>query len=196
MGIRCVLCSAVNLLLGSPAVARLRANRTRSQVLFKAVPMKIRLYLKLTRLCGCVLLLVLVATIHAQERTENVFEKVPLELRPRLIERLKEYIRCERTRQYEKLYEFLYDRDDKGKEIYSKTRGEAEDRRGVVQEFMPTFILDTTLDDGDAPTLFLTGPAKLFLKGHIVKKEMSIEARFHDGEWYFSELLESYLHID
>jgi len=95
--------------------------------------MKIRLYLKLTRLCSCVLLLVLVATIHAQERTENVFEKVPLELRPGLIERFKEYIRCERTRQYEKLYEFLY-RNDKtaGKEIYSKTRGEAEDRRGVV----------------------------------------------------------------
>jgi len=160
--------------------------------------MKIRLYLKLTRLCSCVVLLVLVATLHAQERRENVFEKVPLELRQRLIGRLKEYVRSERTRQYEELYELLYDRNDKtaGKETYSKTRGEAEDRRGVVQEFTPTFILDITLNDGDAPTLILTGPARLLLKGHIVKKEMSIEARFHDGEWYFSELLESYLHID
>lgn len=147
---------------------------------------------------SCLLLLLAVATVHAQERTENVFEKVPLESRARLVERLKEYVTYERTRQYEKLYELLYDRDDKnaGKEVYSKSRAEAEGRRGVVQEFTPTFILEITLNDGDAPTLVLTGQAKVFLKGRTVKGEMSIKARLQDGEWYFSELLESYLHID
>jgi hypothetical protein len=156
------------------------------------------MHFKLRRLSSCVLLLLAVATVHAQERTENVFEKVPLEFRPRLIERLKEYVNYERTRQYEKLYELLYDRHDQnaGKEVYSKSRVEAEGRRGVVQEFTPTSILEITLTDGDAPTLSLTGQAKVFLKGRTVKKEMSIEARLHDGEWYFSELLESYLHID
>lgn len=147
---------------------------------------------------SCVLLLFAIATGHAQERRENVFEKVQLELRSRLIERLKEYVTYERTRQYEKLYELLYDRNDKNgdKEGYSKSRMETEGRRGVIQEFTPTSILDSTLQEGDAPILSLTGQARVFLKGRTVKKEMTIEARFHDGEWYFTELLESYLHID
>lgn len=156
------------------------------------------MHFKLRRLSSCLLLLLAGATVHAQERTENVFEKVPLESRARLVERLREYVTYERTRQYEKLYELLYDRDDKnaGKEVYSKSRVEAEGRRGVIQEFTPTFILDITLREGDAPTLHLTGQAKVLLKGRTVKGEMSINARLQDGEWYFSELLESYLHID
>ena len=155
-------------------------------------------HFKLRRLSSCVLLLLAVATVHAQERTENVFEKVPLESRPRLVERLREYVTYERTRQYEKLYELLYDRNDKnaGKEAYSKSRAEAEGRRGVIQEFTPTFILGITLNDGDAPAFSLTGQATVSLKGRTIKKEMSIEARLQDGEWYFSELLESYLHVD
>src|SRR5690349_14990136 len=101
---------------------------------------------KLLHLNSCILLLMAVATAHAQ-RKEKVFEKVPLELRPRLIERLAEYVMYERTRQYEKLYELLYDRNDKntGKEAYSKSRVEAEGRWGIIQEFTPTFILETTL---------------------------------------------------
>ena len=156
------------------------------------------MHCKLRCLISCVLLLLAVATVHAQERTENVFDSVPLELRPRLVERLKEFVTYERTRQYEKLYELLYERDDKnaGKEFYSKSRVEAEGRRGIVQEFTPKFILDITLAEGDAPTLSIKGQAKVFLKGRTVKGEMSIDARFHDGEWYFSELSQSYLHID
>jgi hypothetical protein len=154
------------------------------------------MHFKFRRLSSCVLLLLAVATVHGQERSENVFEKVQLELRPRLIERLKQYVTYERTRQYEKLYELLYDRRDQnaGKEAYSKSRTEAEGRWGIIQEFTPTFILDITLND--APVLSLTGEAKVFIKGRTVKKEMSIYARFQDGEWYFSELLNSYLHID
>ena len=149
-------------------------------------------------LSSFVLLLFAVVTVFAQERRENVFEKVQLELRPRLIERLKEYVTYERTRQYEKLYQLLYDPNDKNgdKEVYSKSRMEAEGRRGVIQEFTPTSILDSTLQEGDVPIISLMGRAKVFLKGRTVKKEMTIEARFHDGEWYFSELLEFYLHID
>jgi hypothetical protein len=115
-----------------------------------------------------------------------------------LVERLKEYVTYEKTRQYEKLYDLLYDRNGKNadKEAYSKSRAEAEDRWGVIQEFTPTFILDITLNDGDAPTLSLKGQARVFLKGRTLKKEMSIDARFHDGDWYFSELSNSYLHID
>jgi hypothetical protein len=155
-------------------------------------------YFKLRRLSSCALLLLAVVTVHAQERTENVFAKVPLESRPRLVERLREFVTYERTRQYEKLYELLYERNDKnaGKEVYSKSRAEAEGRRGIIQEFTPTFILEITLNSGDAPTFSLTGEARVFLKRRTVKKEMTIYAKLQDGEWYFSELLESYLHID
>ena len=156
------------------------------------------MHFKLRRLIGWVLLLLAVATVHAQERTQNIFETIPLESRPRLVERLSEYVTYERTRQYEKLYELLYERNDKnaGKEAYSKSRVEAEGRRGVIQEFTPTVIIGITLNAGDPPTFSLTGQAKVFLKGRTVKKEMTINARLQDGEWYFSELLESYLHID
>ena len=156
------------------------------------------MHFKLRCFSSCVLLLLAVATVPAQERTEKVFEKVPLELRPRLIERLKDYVTYERTRQYGKLYELLYDCNDKdaSKEVYLKSRAEAEGRRGVIQEFTPTVILEITLNEGDAPTLVLTGQSKVLLKGQTVKGEMSIKARLQGGEWYFSELLESYLHLD
>jgi len=159
---------------------------------------KMDMHLKLCRLIGCGLLLLAVVTVHAQERAQNVFETVPLESRPRLVERLGEFVTYERTRQYEKLHELLYERDDKnaGKQVYSKSRVEAEGRKGVVQEFTPTSIIGITLNAGDPPTFSVTGQAKVVLKGRTVKKEMSISARLQDGEWYFSELLESYLHID
>src|SRR5215210_2121199 len=124
------------------------------------------MHFKLSRLSSCVLLLLAVATVRAQERSENVFETVPLEARPRLVERLREYVTYERTRQYEKVYELLYERDDKnaGKEVYSKLRVQTEGRRGVIQEFAPTSILGITLNAGDAPTFSLTGQAKVLLK--------------------------------
>ena len=155
------------------------------------------MHFQLRRL-SCLVLLLAAATVHAQERVENVFDAVPLESRPQLVERLREYVTYERTRQYEKLYELLYDRNDKnaGKEAYSKSRVEAEGRRGIVLEFTPTFIMSITLNDGDPPTFSLTGWAKVSLKGRIAKKEMSINAKLQDGEWYFSELTKSYLHID
>jgi hypothetical protein len=89
---------------------------------------------------------------------------------------LSEYVTYEKTRQYEKLYELLYERNDKNacNEVYSKSRVETEGRRGVIQEFTPTSIIGTTLNEGDAPTFSLTGEAKVLLKGRTVKKEMSI----------------------
>jgi hypothetical protein len=150
------------------------------------------------RLSRCVLVLLAVVAIYSQQRDENVFKSVPLESRPRLVERLREYVTYERTRRYEKVYDLLYERNEKnaGKDVYSKSRVEAEARWGVIQEFTPTSILNITLNEGDAPTFSVTGQAKVLLKGRTVKKEMRLSARLQDGEWYFSELLNSYLHID
>ena len=139
---------------------------------------------------------VFVPTAYGQGRSQNIFDVVPIESRPRLLERLKEYVGYERTREYERLYELLYDRPDKnaGKEAYSTSRLGAEGRIGVVQEFEPSFITNITLNDGDRPTFSLTGRAKVLRRGRIVQKEMTINARLQDGEWYFSELSKGYLH--
>lgn len=151
---------------------------------------------------GCTLLLLAVCIIpplisRAQKRSGRVFDAVPLDSRGRLVERLKEYVAYERSQEYEKVYELLYDRTGKwdNKKAYSTYRLEAEGRSGVVQEFTPTFIMEITMSDG-APTFNLIGQAKVLRKGRTGKKQMSINARFQDGEWYFSELSNVYLHID
>lgn len=135
---------------------------------------------------------------HAQKRSESVFDAIPLDSRPRLVERLNEYVGYERSREYEKLYELLYDRKGKGddKKAYSTYRLDAEGRSGVVQEFMPTYIMEITMNDGDAPTFNLIGRAKVISKGRTHEKQMAIHARLQDGEWYFTELSNVYLHID
>jgi hypothetical protein len=133
---------------------------------------------------------------YGQSRSEKIFDVVLVEWRPRLLERLKEYVGYESTRQYEKLYELLYERADKNasKEAYSTSRSRAEGRNGVIQEFEPTFITNITLNDGDSPTLSLIGRAKVLRRGRILQKEMTMNARLQDGEWYFSELSKGYLH--
>ena len=120
-----------------------------------------------------------------------------------MVERLREYVTYERTRRYQELYELLYERNHKEQndknapqEVYSKSRLDAESRRGVVQEFMPTFILNITLNEGDAHTFSLTGRAKVLLKGRTVKKGNDLIRETSRGEWYFTELSDSFLHID
>jgi len=151
---------------------------------------------------GVLLLLVAViavpSTSYAQKPSESIFEAIPLDSRARLIERLKQYVEYERARQYEKLYELIYDLNDTdaSKESYSKSRLEAEARSGIVREFTPTFISNVTLNESDPPTFRLIGQAKVMCKGRTLEKRMSMRARLQDGEWYFSELSDSYLHID
>jgi|GEM_PF-2393621 len=160
-------------------------------------------FFKLQSLRNCVLLLVAVISLYssitqAQDRSDSVFDTVPLDSRGRLIERLKEYVSYERTRQYEKLYELISDLDYRktGKEDYSKSRLELEKRLGVVKEFTPTHIMNVTLNDSAAPTFSLIGRAKVLRKGRTVEKQMTMTARLQQGEWYFSGLSNSYLHLD
>lgn len=150
-------------------------------------------------LLHCVLVLVVAVSLsqsntHAQDK---VFDAVPAESRERFVERLKEFVSYEKAREYEKLYELISDIDYKktGKEAYAKSRLELEKRLGVLREFTPTSVINVSLQDG-APTYSLIGRAKVFLKGRVVEKEMTMTARLQHGEWYFSGLSISYLHLD
>lgn len=140
-------------------------------------------------------------TAYGQERAERAFDVVPQQSRARLVERLGEYVRYERTGQYEKLYGLLYeagsdDGQKTGKEAYARSRREAEDRRGVLKEFSPASVLDLTLNEGDPPTFSITGRAKLSRKGRTVEKLWTVRARLQDGDWYFSEASETFRHVD
>lgn len=143
----------------------------------------------------------LASTTHGQDRAEGVFDVVPQQSRARLVERLGEYVRYERTGHYEELYELLYEAGADGektlsKEAYAASRQEAKGRRGVLQEFSPTYVLNITLNKGDPPTFVITGRARLFRDGQKVEKQMAVHARLQDGDWYFSEASDSYRHVD
>src|SRR5689334_2455196 len=142
------------------------------------------MYNKLRRMSISMLLLLAAITIftssvHAQGTAGNVFDAVPLESRSRLVERLREYVGYEKERQYEKLYELIYDLNDKkaSKEAYAAARRELEERRGIVQSFTPKSILNITIADGDAPTFSIVGIAKVRRKGQTSEGEMTISAR-------------------
>jgi acetyl esterase/lipase len=141
------------------------------------------------------------STTYGQDRAESVFDAVPQQSRARLVERLGEYVTYERSGQYEKLYELLYEAGADGekklsKEAYAASRREAKDRRGVLQEFSPTYTLNITLNEGYPPTFVITGRARVLRDGQKVKKQMAVHARLQDGDWYFSEASDSYRHID
>lgn len=151
---------------------------------------------------GCTLLLLGAACIitplaaKAQERSERVFHPIPIASRQRLVKRLKQYIACEKAREYKKLYELIYDLDGKkaSKETYITARKEVEDQRGIVQEFTPKFIVNVTINDADEPTFNILGIARVRWRGQTLRREMTIIARLHEGEWYFSQLSDSFLH--
>lgn len=143
----------------------------------------------------------LASTTYGQNRAESIFDVVPQQSRARLIERLDEYVSYERMGQFEKLYELLYEAGADGekkisKEDYAASRQEAKDRRGILQEFSPTYILNITLNEGDPPTFVITGRARVFRDGQKVEKQMAVHARLQEGDWYFSEASDSYRHVD
>jgi len=153
---------------------------------------------RLTRVNGCIVIATLLTcSVHAHDPTQRVFDVIPLESRPRLVERLNEYLTYERGREYEKLYELIYDPRDKrdSEESYTKARREVEDRRGTIQQFTPKNVMNITLSD-DVTTFMILGMAKVLRKGKTSHKEMVINARLQSRDWYFTQLSDSFLHID
>ncbi len=127
-----------------------------------------------------------------QKKEQKVFAAVPQHLRARLIERLNLYVEYERTKQYEKLYDLLWeyvvDPNSLSKEDYVKASKKtiAEGYRGILLEFKPTDTLDLSLNDEGEVRYDIWGTAKVNSEGEIYEKDAAIEARWINGEWYFS----------
>ncbi len=142
------------------------------------------------------LLMVISSVIFAQApsrtKEEKVFAAVPQHLRARLIERLNLYIEYERTKQYEKLYDLLWESvatpTNLSRDAYveASKRTIAKGYRSVLLKFKPTDTLVLSLNDEDQGRYDIWGTARVDDGEKIYEKNAAIEARWINGEWYFS----------
>ncbi len=149
---------------------------------------------------GASLAAIITLTLPAmtQGRDDHAFEVVPTQLRASLVQSTLEFVECEKTKQYGRLYEMLDEKEASraNKEDYVAARIRAETKRGILREFAPQSVMDLTLDDTAPLNYEITRKAWFMIGNDIVEKRMSLTAEFHGGVWKFSELSESFLHIE
>jgi hypothetical protein len=127
-----------------------------------------------------------------QKKEQKVFAVVPPHLRTRLIERLNLYVEYERAQQYEKLYDLLWEYvvnpNSLSREAYvdASKKTIAKGYRSILLEFKPTDTIDLSLDDEGIVRYDIWGTAKVKDEGKFYEKGAAIEARWINGEWYFS----------
>jgi hypothetical protein len=143
-------------------------------------------------LCGLCLILLASFGAQAQERKQKALEAVPEHLRARLVERLDLYVEYERTKSYEKLYDLLLESmaapHGLTREGYRSASEKAigEGRRKMLLKFKPTWTVD--LSDEAGPRYQIFGRAKVSDGKQAYESEAAIEARWVNGDWYFSSL--------
>ena len=142
----------------------------------------------------------LIYAASAQEVTDNEkFSSVPTLARNRLIERLNLFLEYDRTGQYEKKFDLLsqyhlrilkWSRSDYLKLMQEKEQqGKAE----KLIDFKITSVEDRSLDNSGKYMIYSIYGNEKFLRGSKRKSEKRlIEARYENGEWYFSDWLIEY----
>lgn len=140
------------------------------------------------------LMLMMAATASPQGKVQRRFEAVPEHLRARLIERLELYVEYERARQYEKLYDLLLEsiavpqKLDRAAYIAASKNSIAKGYRSVLLKFKPQWTLALSLNDEDVVRYDIWGVAKVADGKKIYEREAAIEARWINGDWYFSSV--------
>jgi len=141
-------------------------------------------------------IMILTLPAMAQRRNDHAFAVVPPQHRASLIQSTRDFIECEKTKQYGKLYQMLDDQEASraNQEDYVAARVKAETKHGVLREFAPNLVMDVTLNDSAPVTYEITGNARIKLGSHVIEKRMSMTAKLQGGIWKFSELSYSFLH--
>jgi len=136
--------------------------------------------------------------VCGQERGGMTLDQVPEPSRAQLVKALHQYVEYEKAGQYEQVFEMLYQVSDKHMTSaeYAASRQKAAQRSGVVEDFIPASVINLTLREGDVQTYSINGVAKIRLRRKTSQKEMTLSAWFQNGEWKFSELMYSYLHVN
>jgi hypothetical protein len=127
-----------------------------------------------------------------QKKEQKVFAAVPQHLRAMLVERLNLYVEYERTQQYEKLYDLLWEYvvnpNSLSREAYvdASKKTIAKGYRSILLEFKPIDTMDLSIADEGIISYDIWGTAKVKGEGEVYEKRAAIEARWINGEWYFS----------
>lgn len=138
------------------------------------------------------LMLMLAAAVNAQSKFQKKFEAVPEHLRARLIERFELYVEYERNKQYDKLYDLLLEsiavplKLDREAYVEASERTIAKGYRSVLLKFKTQWTLALSLNDEDVVRYNLWGVAKVYDGTKIYERDAAIEARWVNGDWYFS----------
>jgi hypothetical protein len=127
----------------------------------------------------------------AQDAGPDVYNPVAEHLRSRLDARLKMFVECERTEQFERMYDLLSESEIA--RLKTSGRGTKADFvaaekalgrfRLRVVDFTPDRV--TRKEDG---VFFIHGRIKARHGGVVTEDTGSIEARWEKDDWYFSEL--------
>jgi len=131
------------------------------------------------------LVLVLLSLANGHVKLQNeAFAPVPESARSRLIERLNLSIEYQRTHQWDKLYDLLFDKGGKSRESYVRKQRSKKIRLGDgLVEFAARSV--TYIDREDIWAI--AGCARWRSRGRDEYHSSSIYAKLRDGEWYFSQ---------
>jgi hypothetical protein len=131
---------------------------------------------------------------YGQDGDQKVFDAVPEPSRARLIERLKLYVECERTRNYDKLYDLSLEsvatpkKFERDAYVEASKKAVAKGYRNVLLQFKPTRIDDLSIADQGVVRYHISGLAKVEDGEKVYEKDAAIEVRWINGDWYFSGL--------
>lgn len=145
----------------------------------------------LLALCFAMILSLTAGPSSAQETDSCIYAPVAEHLRPRLRERLKEYVEAERAQRFERIYDLLSESDVK--DLMSRGRGTKADyaafQKGMgkyrmhIVNFVPTRI--ASRDDG---SFIVFGQYRTDHGEAVTEGRGSLEAHWERGDWYFSEM--------
>jgi hypothetical protein len=137
-----------------------------------------------------------VAPVFGQVTDTKKFASVPASIRERLVERLNLYLEYDRTNQQEKKYDLFSEAYKtvswKNKADYIKFLHD-EEAKGTERTFVAfdiSSVEDESLDDSDYRIFHINGVIKFKRRGKLKKKNWFLDARYQNGEWYFSDWLE------
>ncbi len=137
-----------------------------------------------------------VAPVFGQITDTKKFASVPAQIRDRLIERLNLYLEYDRTNQQEKKYDLFSEAYKtvswKNKADYIKflQAEEAKGKRRMFVAFDISSVEDESIDKSDYRIFYINGVIKFKRGGKLKKKNRFLDARYQNGEWYFSDWIE------
>lgn len=124
---------------------------------------------------------------------EDLLSEVPSQHRAQLAKRLRTYLKYERQKDYEKLYDMLSEQTKhpgylkrNGGQTPLQTKDSYVKYRVASYPRFPSFT-PASVRRLDAFTYEIRGQAKVLYKGGILKDERVLYAQLENGTWLFSE---------